>query len=76
VKKRGVYDLLRAIPAVVARYPQVKFLLAGDGEVAQVRAEAARLGVADAVETPGWIAGTDKDQALADADVFVLPLVF
>lgn len=75
-EKKGVYDLLQAIPPVLARFPGLKFVLAGDGELDRVRAEAIRLGISDAVETPGWIAGADKDRELALADIFVLPSYF
>jgi len=74
--KKGVYELVRALPAVLAAHPHVKFCIAGDEELAQVQALAAQLGVAHAIELPGWLEGEAKAKALAQADVLVLPSHF
>jgi glycosyltransferase involved in cell wall biosynthesis len=70
---KGVYDLLAAIPEVLETVPDARFVFGGNGEVEQLRAEARRLGVAHAVETPGWLAGDAKRRALESAWVFALP---
>ncbi len=75
-EKKGVFDLVRALPAVLAEFPSVKVCLAGDGELETVQRLAAELGVAHAVETPGWVDGAVKDGLLREADVLVLPSYF
>lgn len=74
--KKGIFDLLRAIPAIRAAHPQTRFVLAGDGEMDAVRTLAAELGVSDAIEMPGWVDGEAKQRLLAQADIFVLPSHF
>ena len=73
---KGVYDLLRAWPEVLAAHPDAKLVLAGSGELDRARALAAELGVEHSVELPGWTAGEAKAQLLRTSHVFVLPSHF
>ncbi|GAA1084004.1 glycosyltransferase family 4 protein [Tsukamurella spumae] len=70
--RKGSYDLIAAItelaPAVRDR---LHVTLAGDGEVAQVRAAAQALG--PAVTVRGWAGPAERDALLAAAEVFTLP---
>jgi glycosyltransferase involved in cell wall biosynthesis len=75
-KKKGVFDLVHAIPAVLKRVPQAKFCLAGDGESDALRALALSLDVGDAVHLPGWVDGKEKYALLGNSDVLVLPSYF
>lgn len=75
-EKKGVFDLLAALPALRERHPGLRLCLAGDGDLDAVRRAASALGVADAVELPGWIDGAAKDAELRRADVLVLPSHF
>jgi len=75
-EKKGIFDLVRALPSILKRAPDTKFVLAGDGDADAVRALAMSLQVASAIQLPGWIDGVDKDNALAEADVLVLPSYF
>jgi len=73
---KGVFDLVRAIPIVLKRVPSAIFVLAGDGDSDSVRKLGESLGIASAIELPGWIDGAQKDTALAAADLLVLPSYF
>lgn len=75
-EKKGVFDLVRAMPAVLSAHPGMRFVLAGDGELEMVRALARDLMVEHALLMPGWIDGEDKDIAIGRADIFVLPSYF
>ena len=76
-RPKGVEDLFEAIPAVLARHPEARFLLCGVAETAsqepRLRAEVARRGVADRVTFLGSLEGRDKARAWAAASVFVSP---
>ncbi|MGZ5045872.1 MAG: glycosyltransferase family 4 protein [Usitatibacter sp.] len=72
-ERKGVHDLLRAWPAIVARVPGARLVLAGAGDVGEARALAHELGIADSVETPGWIVGEEKARLLREAWAFTLP---
>ena len=70
---KGSYDLLNAAARVAATRPDLRLLLGGDGEVAEVRVRAEELGIADHVELLGWVRGEDKERLLATAVLYVLP---
>lgn len=74
--KKGIFDLVNAIPAVLARVPNAHFVLAGDGELDAVKQLVAKLGVEHAVEFTGWVDGAAKQLLLERADLFVLPSYF
>lgn len=72
-EEKGVFDLLRAWPAVRAHAPRARLVLAGDGDEKSIVELASTLGVSDSVVLPGWITGAAKLEWLARAEVFVLP---
>lgn len=74
--KKGVFDLVAAMPEALKYCPQLRFILAGDEGEEKVRAAASAMGVAHAIELPGWIDGAEKAALLAKADIFVLPSYF
>lgn len=71
-QKKGAYDLVNAFaampPAVRGR---ARLVLAGNGDLAEIRALAAPLG--DRVRVLSWIDSAERDRLLAQSDVFVLP---
>lgn len=75
-EKKGIFDLVRAIPMVLESVPGAVFTLAGDGDLDTVRRLAQDLGVSDAVKLPGWLAGAEKEAALSAAHALVLPSYF
>ncbi len=74
--KKGLENLLRAWPSVLARRVDAKLLIAGDGEPNYVRSLkdlASRTGVAESISFEGFVTGQQKLDLLTSADVFVLP---
>jgi glycosyltransferase involved in cell wall biosynthesis len=72
-KRKGVYDLIEAIPAVVAERGDVVFEMGGDQEVAEVSTLIEGRGVDRNVKMLGWVRGSDKLAAFARAHVYALP---
>jgi glycosyltransferase involved in cell wall biosynthesis len=70
---KGVDELLQAGAKLRARFPRLRLVIAGAGDVRAVEARATVLGIADAVELPGWVVGERKQALLERASVFVLP---
>jgi glycosyltransferase involved in cell wall biosynthesis len=69
---KGQRHLVDCVPALAARFPDVRVVLVGDGHLrAVLTAQAAALGVSDAVVFAGHRA--DARSLLDAADVFVLP---
>ncbi len=73
---KGVFVLIQALARLGGVRPQLRAIIAGEGDLAGVRAAAAAAGVAGRVELPGWVAGEAKARLLARAGVFVLPSRF
>jgi glycosyltransferase involved in cell wall biosynthesis len=74
---KGIYDLFAAIPAVVERHPNVRFLLMGvaecDAMEPALRADVERRGIAAHVRFLGPLTGRDKAAAFAAAELIVVP---
>ena len=72
-KRKGVYDLLDAIPAVAAARREILFEMGGDQEVAEVRRLVDERGIGGNVRMLGWVSGDDKLAAFTRAHIYVLP---
>lgn len=72
--RKGIDQVIRALPAVAARHPGIRFLVAGGGpDLARLEALAASQGVADRVRFLGRIDEAQKAALLARADLFAMP---
>lgn len=72
VRQKAMHVLVDATPALLRADPGTRVLIVGDGPLrADLEAQAARLGVADAVRFAGY--QEDVVSAYAAMDVFVLP---
>lgn len=74
-ERKGTYDILKTIEdrADFFREHRVRFILAGDGDVDEVRATVDKRGWGDFVVVPGWTAGEDKMALLRSSDILTLP---
>jgi glycosyltransferase involved in cell wall biosynthesis len=74
---KGIYDLFDAIPRVIERHPEARFVLMGVAEreamEAVVRAEAERRGIAARLTFLGSLVGRDKAAAFVTSKMIVVP---
>jgi glycosyltransferase involved in cell wall biosynthesis len=74
---KGVYDLFDAIPRVIERHPETRFVLVGvaesDAMEPVIRAEAQRRGIAARVTFLGALAGREKVAAFVNSQMIVVP---
>jgi len=70
---KGTYDTLAAAPEVIARVPEVRFLLAGDGDLSQVRGIVRQNGLTANFEIRDWVDEAERDRLYARAWAFLLP---
>ncbi len=71
---KGVYDMLDAF----ARLPEsvrgkCKLVMAGNGELEEVRKNAVRLGIEGSLTVYDWVGPEERDRLLEESDVFLLP---
>ncbi|OBB22192.1 glycosyl transferase [Mycolicibacterium peregrinum] len=73
-RRKGTYDLVRAVELLPAETrAQLRIVLAGDGDVEQVRALVSAQHLAEVIEVAGWVEPPARDELLSHADIFVLP---
>jgi glycosyltransferase involved in cell wall biosynthesis len=73
-RRKGVFDLIEAVAKLSPECrSRVEFVLAGNGDVVQLRERATSLGVQDLVEIREWVDPAERDRLLAGAHAFVLP---
>ncbi len=73
--RKGVPELIAALAELQAGRPGAHWhaVLAGDGDAAGYRRDAAAAGLAGRIDFPGWQDGPAAAALLAAADIFVLP---
>ena len=71
--RKGIYDLIRVMPTVLAECPSAHLYVGGTGEMAKVEEAVSSAKVGHAVTLLGWVVGADKIKALARSSVYVLP---
>jgi glycosyltransferase involved in cell wall biosynthesis len=74
---KGIYDLFDAIPRVIERHPETRFVLVGvaesDSMEPLIRAEARRRGIAARLTFLGSLKGRDKAAAFVTSKMIVVP---
>jgi glycogen(starch) synthase len=74
VRVKGFDLALRALAALVDRFPRARLIVAGDGaERAALQEQAATLGVADAVDFRGWVEPNDVPALNNTATMLLMP---
>jgi glycosyltransferase involved in cell wall biosynthesis len=72
-RRKGTYDLLDAVKLLKEHRVPFKLLLAGDGEIDEVKRIVKKEHLENYVEILGWINGSQKTDLLQNSDVLVLP---
>ena len=71
---KGVDEILECLPDLLAREPDLKYLVVGDGDdQKRLEAKAQALGLGSRVVFTGFVPDTEKADHLRLADVFALP---
>ncbi|SFT03040.1 glycosyltransferase family 4 protein [Paenibacillus sp. BC26] len=72
-QRKGCYDIPAVVERVAHKFPKVKFVLGGSGDMESVRNALREKGVEQHVVFPGWVRGKEKDRLLRESDIFFLP---
>lgn len=72
-ERKGVPELIAALATPMLAALPWRATLAGDGDLARYRADAARAGLTDRIAFPGWLDRAGTDALLRSADILVLP---
>jgi glycosyltransferase involved in cell wall biosynthesis len=71
--RKGIHDLVRALPEISKSIPDVRLVAGGSGDIDAVRRRIEELGIAKHVILPGYVSGPEKFRLLAEAAIYVLP---
>ena len=72
-ERKGVSDLINALPLVAAQIPDINMIFGGDGDISYYQQLAEKSGVSSKARFIGWVGPQEKFSLLASASVFVLP---
>jgi glycosyltransferase involved in cell wall biosynthesis len=70
---KGVGELLDACARLAPRHPQLRLVLAGEGDLDWARTRAGALGITGQVDLPGWLDPDARMAEFARASLFCLP---
>lgn len=74
VKRKGVERVIRVMPELLQKFPDLNYVIVGDGpESARLKSLASELGVAASVEFVGQTSDDEREHLYASASIFVLP---
>jgi glycosyltransferase involved in cell wall biosynthesis len=80
IRSKGFLDFIRAVPLVLARYPHVRFVVAGapalDSDLNEANGLIDAFAIASKVEMPGAVVGPKKWELLAQSDIFAFPTYY
>jgi glycosyltransferase involved in cell wall biosynthesis len=71
--RKGIHDLIRALPEIANSIPGVRLVAGGSGDIDVVRRRSRELGIEKHVLLPGYVSGPEKFRLLAEAAIYVLP---
>jgi glycogen(starch) synthase len=74
VKEKGIDVAISAFPRILARFPQTRMVIAGDGpERPSLEQQARSLGIRDSVDFLGWVSPDEVSDLINTASVVVIP---
>jgi len=73
LKGKGVYDIVRAAPLVLAQRPHCRFVFCGDHEIDKLRRTVQEHGLQDHFEIHPWVDYAAKKRLLAESGLLLLP---
>jgi glycosyltransferase involved in cell wall biosynthesis len=73
-KRKGVYDVLKAIPVVAEKYgPNILFAFVGECDVEKLRTICKEKNVSNYVEILGYLETEEKRKVISLSDIYILP---
>lgn len=70
---KGCLDMVDVVYNLKKTYPEIKMVIAGDGDIEEVKLKAKEKGVLENLIFPGWVREGEKEELLRNSDIFFLP---
>ena len=72
-ERKGTYDLLNIVNEVVEKFNDVRFILAGDGDLKKLNNKITELEINKYIDVLGWINEEKREEILKNTLIYVLP---
>jgi glycosyltransferase involved in cell wall biosynthesis len=72
-QRKGIYDLLSIFPEITTQFPNIKLLLAGNGDLKEIKKIIRNSNCEKNIEMLGYLNNEEKSAILSYSDIFVLP---
>lgn len=72
-ESKGLFELIDACSNIIREYPDLKLVLAGDGDLDEIEGICKNKLLSNNVVLPGWVEGSIKEKYLLESEIFVLP---
>ncbi len=77
VREKGIQFLIQAVPGILAKNPDTKFVIAGKGpHLSNLKNQARFLGIDDRIYFTGYISDEERNKLYQVADLAVFPSVY
>ena len=74
IKRKGIDDLIRAVPAIVKAHKNIKLIIIGEGNIEnELKALAQKLKVSKYIDFLGYVPPNEISNYYSSSDIFVLP---
>lgn len=72
-KRKGCFDIPEIYERTIEKAGKAPLVMAGDGELAEVKAHFEKKGLSKEVSFPGWVRGEEKERLLTESGIFLFP---
>lgn len=72
-QRKGCYDIPDILEQAIRKVPPLSLIMAGDGEMNQVKQAFEEKQLLERVTFPGWVRGEQKEQLLRESAIFLFP---
>lgn len=72
-QRKGCYDIPDILEQAIRKVPPLSLIMAGDGEMNQVKQAFEEKHLLERVIFPGWVRGEQKEQLLRESAIFLFP---
>lgn len=72
-KDKGSYDMADILEKVSQTCPEARLVMAGDGQIEQVKEAFAKKNLLPSVRFTGWVRGEEKEKLLRESAIFLFP---
>lgn len=72
-REKGIYELLDVAKEIIDKNNNVKFILAGDGDLDIIKKYINKFNISENIILPGWVSKEHVKKLLMDSMIFVLP---